>query len=161
MYGNPYIQNYNTPFGQQSLNERIDTQIAQLNQMKEQIKNNQQPANLTQNFQISPINRETIKYASSIDEVQKENVVNDTPYFSKDMSIVWIKNPKGEIKTYELKEIVFQDERDLLINSLQMQIEELRKEVKQNAKSIDTNDDESTSNEKSTNVQPSRTTKKK
>ena len=161
MYGNPYMQNYNTPFGQQTLNERIDTQIAQLNQMKEQIKNNQQPTNLTQNFQISPINRETIRYASSIDEVQKENVVNDTPYFSKDMSIVWIKNSKGEIKTYELKEIVFQDERDLLINSLQMQIEELRKEVKQNAKSIDTNDDESASNEKSTNVQSSRTTKKK
>ena len=51
MYGNPYMQNYNTPFTQQSLNERIDTQIAQLNQMKEQMKS-QQPTSINQTFQL-------------------------------------------------------------------------------------------------------------
>lgn len=160
MYNNPYMNNYMPNYNQQSLNERIDSQIAQLNQMKEQIKN-QQPTNLTQNFQISPINKETIKYASSIDEVQKENVIGDTPYFSRDMSVVWVKNAKGEIKTYELKEIILMDERDLLIQNLQMQVNELRKEIKENAKSINTNDDEPTSDEKSTDVQSSRTIKKK
>ena len=61
--------------------------------------------------------------------------MNETPFFSKDLSVVWIKNTKGEIKSYELTEIIPQDDKDLLITSLQMQIEELRKEIKNNAKS--------------------------
>ena len=159
MYNSPYLNAY-SPLANI---HRINNQIAELERLKAQIPQNnpQQPPNLTQNFQISPINRETIKYASSIDEIQKENVVGDTPYFSRDMSVVWIKNAKGEIKSYELKEIIFKDERDLLIESLQMQVNELRKEVKENAKSINTNDDEPASHEKSTSIQSSRTTKKK
>ena len=87
--------------------------------MKQQIP--QQPipqaTNLTQNFQLAPTNREVIKYASSMEEVQKDMVIGDTPYFSKDMSVVWVKNTKGEIKTYELNEIVPKDEKDLQIKS--------------------------------------------
>ena len=158
MYGNPYMQNYNTPFGQQSLNERIDTQIAQLNQMKEQIKNNSQPA-INQTFQLAP-NSHTMRYANTIDDVGKETVYFDTPFFSKDMSVLWIKGVKGDIKTYELKEIVKKDERDLLIESLQMQVTELRKEIKDNAKPINTNDDESNSSKKSSSVSNARTSKK-
>ena len=59
-------------------------------------------------------------------------VVGDTPYFSKDMSVVWIKNTKGEIKTYELNEIVPKDNKDIQIEYLQAQIEELKKEMKKN-----------------------------
>ena len=59
-------------------------------------------------------------------------VIGDTPYFSKDMSVVWIKNTKGDIKTYELTEIVPKDAKDLQIDFLQSQIEELRKEMKKN-----------------------------
>ena len=104
MYNNPYINNYNPALGQQNMNERIDNQIAQLQQMKEQLqKPIPQPTNLTQNFQISPTNREVIRYANSMEEVQRDMVIGDTPYFSKDMSVVWIKNTKGEIKTYELR----------------------------------------------------------
>lgn len=132
MYNNPYINPYNNNIGQQSLNERIDAQIAQLNQMKEQIKN-QQPTNLTQNFQISPINKETIKYASSIDEVQKENVIGDTPFFSKDMSVLWVKNAKGDVKSYELNEIVPKDERDMLIDALMLQIDDLKGRINNDA----------------------------
>ena len=36
MYNNPYLNSYNPNIGQQNLSERIDNQIAQLNQMKEQ-----------------------------------------------------------------------------------------------------------------------------
>ena len=160
MYNSPYFNTYNP----QASVDRINSQIAELEKLKSQIPQNnqsQQPSNLTQNFQISPINRETIKYASSIDEIQRENVVGDTPYFSRDMSVVWIKNAKGEIKSYELKEIIFKDERDLLIESLQMQVNELRKEVKENAKSINTNDDEPSESKKSTNVSNDRNSKKK
>ena len=129
MYNNPYIQNY--PYGQQNLNERIDNQIAQLQQMKEQVKN-QQPA-INQTFQLAPTNNHSIRYANTIDDVTKESVYFDTPFFSKDMSIVWIKDSKGNIKTYELNEIIPKDNKDLQIESLQMQLAELRKEI-ENAK---------------------------
>lgn len=99
---------------------KIDNQIRELEAMKGQI-----PQPITQNFQISPVN--TLKMADSIDEVEKTMVMGDTPFFSKDMSILWIKNIKNEIKSYELKEIVQKDEKDLKIEYLEAQIEELRR----------------------------------
>jgi len=118
MYNNSYLNNV-------SLNDRIDNEIERLRQMKSQI---QHPAPITQNFQLVPQNRESIRYAGSINEVEKEMVAGDTPYFSKDMSVVWIKNAKG-IKTYELTEIVPKDEKDMQIEFLQNQIEELRRKI--------------------------------
>ena len=139
MYNNPYMFNQN--YNQQSMNERIDNQIAQLQQMKEQMKHNTQPA-INQTFQLAP-QQSGMKFANSLDDVNKEMVYVDTPFFSKDMSVVWVKNNKNEIKTYELNEIVPKDDKDLLITTLQMQIEELRKEIKDNAKS---NEDEEPTN---------------
>lgn len=73
MFNNPYMNNYNV--GQQSLNERIDNQIAQLQQMKEQMKNNQQPA-INQTFQLAPTNNNHgIRYANTIEEVAKEHPI--------------------------------------------------------------------------------------
>ena len=154
-----YNQAYYNP--QVSL-DRINSQIVELERMREQIqKPPQAPTNLTQNFQLAPTNRDVIKYANSMEEVQRDMVIGDTPYFSKDMSVVWIKNTKGEIKTYELNEIIQKDEKDLLITSLQMQIEELRKEVKENAKSIDTNVDEPIKSKKTTSLSNGRESKTK
>lgn len=129
MYGN-YQRPYSNGINQQSMYEQIDNQINQLQQMREQIKNNTiQPA-INQTFQLAPNNQNTIKYASSIADVNKESVINDTPFFSNDMSVVWIKNNKGEVKTYELNEIVPKDEKDLKIEYLQAQIEDLKKGMK-------------------------------
>lgn len=125
MYNNPFMNSYN----QQNINDRIDGQIAQLQQMKEQMKDNQQPA-INQTFQLAPTHQSGMKYASSIDEVNKEMVYADTPFFSKDMSVVWVKNAKGDIKTYELTEIIPKDSKDLKIEYLQAQIEELKKGMK-------------------------------
>ena len=128
MYNNPYM-----PYSQQPTIDRINAQMAELEKMKEQLqKPIPQPTNLTQNFQLAPTSRDVIKYANSMDEVQRDMVVGDTPYFSKDMSVVWIKNTKGEIKTYELNEIVAKDDKDLKIEYLQAQIYELKKEMKKN-----------------------------
>ena len=174
MYNNPYFNSYNSNIGQQNINERIDNQIAQLNQMKEQIKNNQQPA-INQTFQLAPTNNHTMRYVNTIDDVNKEMVYFDTPFFSKDMSILWIKNTKGGIKTYELNEIVAKDEKDLQIEMLQEQINELRKEMKENEQSdtnviptenvtnttrIDEEDGTTTKDEKSTSIQRISTSKK-
>ena len=124
--------NYQQNFNSQSMNERIDNQIAQLQQMKEQMKNNTQPA-INQTFQLAPTHQGGMRYANTIDEVGKEVVYVDMPFFSKDMSVVWIKNNKGDIKTYELKEIVPMDEKDMQIQYLQSQIEELKGMIKNDA----------------------------
>ena len=126
MYSNPYISAYNP----QASIDRINNQINELQKMKEQMQQPiQQPTNLTQNFQLAPQNRDVIRYANSIDEVQRDMVIGDTPYFSKDMSIVWVKNSKGEIKTYELSEIIPKDEKDLQIEFLMEQVNELKGKI--------------------------------
>ena len=114
---------YSNIYNPQASLDRINNQIAELERMKSQLPPVQQP--ITQNFQLAPTS-DVIKYANSIEEVNKNMVIGDTPYFSKDMSVVWIKNTKNEIKTYELNEIIPKDEKDLTIEYLQSQIEELK-----------------------------------
>ena len=133
MYNAPLMNTYNP----QPTLDRINSQMAELERMKQQLQQPmQQPTNLTQNFQIAPTNREVIKYANSIDEVERDMVIGDTPYFSKDMSVVWIKNTKGDIKTYELKEIVIKDEKDIQIEYLQAQLNELKGKIENEPKPI-------------------------
>ena len=140
MYGNN-IRPYNNNFAQQNMFEQIDTQINQLQHMKEQMKNSvmQQPS-INQTFQIAPTQQGNMRYANSIDEVNKEVVFIDTPFFSKDMSVLWLKNAKNQVKAYELKEIVEKDEKDIQIELLMAKISELEKE-KENEQYI-TNVDE-------------------
>jgi len=158
MYNNPYMNTYNS---QPSI-DRINAQMNELQKMKEQLQQPiQPPTNLTQNFQLAPTTRDVIKYANSIDEVQREMIVGDTPFFAKDMSVVWIKNMKGEIKAYELNEIIPKDNKDMQIEYLQAQIEELKKEMNKNAKSINEYVDESNKDEKSTDVSISKSSTKK
>ena len=154
MFNNPY-------YGVQPSIDRINAQINELEKMKTQIQQPiQQPTNLTQNFQIAPTNREVIRYANNIEEVQRDLVVGDTPYFSKDMSVVWIKDTKGEIKSYELNEIIAKDDKDIQIEMLQAQINEMKGMIR-NAKSNDEYVDEPVENEKSSNVPVHRTSTKK
>jgi hypothetical protein len=149
MYNNPYVPNI---YNSQPSVDRINNQIAELEKMKQQLQQPVTPAptNLTQNFQIAPTNREVIRYATSMEEVQRDMVIGDTPYFSKDMSVVWIKNTKGEIKTYELNEIVAKDDKDIKIEFLMAQIEDLKKGMKNNEYNASIN--ESVEDEKSTSI---------
>jgi hypothetical protein len=158
MFNNPYMNSYNP----QMTIDKINEQMNELNRMKQQLQQtNQQPMQpITQNFQIAPTNREVIRYANSMEEVQRDMVIGDTPYFSKDMSVVWIKNTKGDIKTYELTEIIAKDDKDIQIELLQAQINEMKGMIS-NAKSNDDNANEPIKNEKSSNVQYDRTSTKK
>lgn len=146
---------------QQANIDRINNQIAELERLKTQMPM-QQPTNLTQNFQLAPT-RDIMRYANSIEEVQKEAVMGDTPYFSKDLSVVWIKNSKGEIKSYAMEEIIQKDDKDIKIEYLQAQIEELKKEVRNNESyaNIDEPITESIKSKESTSIPSIRTTKKK
>lgn len=129
--------------------EKINAQIGELERLKQTM---QPPAPITQNFQLAP--NSPIRYVNSIDEVNKTNVALDTPFFSQDMAVLWVKNASGEVKSYELKEIIKKDEKDLQIEFLKAQIEEMRKNA---------NDfvNEPIEDEKSTNVSTNRTSKKK
>ena len=130
MYNNPYINSYN----QQANIDRLNEQINNLERMKAQIQQPvQQPTNLTQNFQLAPTNNHTVRYANTIEEVAKEQVFYDTPFFSKDMSVLWLKSAKGDIKSYELTEIIPKDSKDFEIEYLKSQIEELKGMIKNDA----------------------------
>lgn len=154
MYQNPYnSQAYIQEL--QNMRDRIDKQLQQVTHPQ------QPPPNINQTFQIAPsASQAGMKYAGTIDDVNKELVFTDTPFFSKDLSVMWLKNVKGEIKAYELKEIVQKDEKDLMIENLQLQIDELKKGMMVNAKSSDDDADEPTTSKKSSNVSSGRTSKK-
>lgn len=120
--------------------DRINSQIAELEKLKTQVPNIQP---ITQNFQLAPQN--VLRQVNSIDDVKKEYVNCETPFFSKDMTVLWVKNINGEIRTYELNEVIQKDEKDLQIDMLKAQIDEMRKKYEYND-----NFNESIKNEKST-----------
>ena len=149
---------FNTYNPQMSI-DRIDKQISDLERIKSQLQQ-PTPTNLTQNFQIAP-SRDFMRYANSIDEVQKEIVYGATPFFSKDMSVLWVKNAPNSIKTYELKEIINKDEKDVKIEFLMAKISELEKGMSESAKSNNDDVDESTKSEESSNATDGRKSKSK
>jgi len=153
MYNNSY--GYNP----QMTVDKINAQMNELERMKQQLQQ-PQPTNLTQNFQLAPTNRDVIRYANSMEEVQRDMVIGDTPFFSKDMSVVWIKNIKGEIRTYELTEIIAKDDKDIQIEMLQAQINEMKGMIK-NAKSNNKYDDEPVEDEKSSSISNDKSSTKK
>lgn len=173
MFNNPYMPNaYNPNIMQQNINDKIDNEIAKLQQMKNH--NSNQPA-INQTFQLAP-NSNGIKFVNDIEDVQKEFAINETPFINKDYSTLWIKNAKGEIRTFELNEIIPKDEKDILIEKLQSQINNLSTQIKEMnyneqyyAKSNDESRDEyeseqfvePTKSSKSPNVSSNRTSKSK
>lgn len=149
---------YNNAFyNPQASLDRINAQISELEKMRnqvQQIPNQMQQPSINQTFQLTPNNQNSIKYVNSVEEVQKELVFADSVFLNKDMNVMWLKNAKGEIKTYGLTEIIEKDQKDLIIEDLMAQIQEL--------KGVNNEHDRTNvENEKPTNVQPIRTNKKK
>lgn len=160
MYQNPYIQNYN----QQSLNDKIDNEIAKLQQMKNH--NITQPA-INQTFQLAPQNN-GIKLVNSIEDVKKEFAIADTPFINIDYSTLWIKNAKGEIRTFNIQEIKPKDEKDLIIEDLQKQLNEMKGKMRNEQQYYKTSNeyeskqfDESIENKTTTNVSNAKSSKPK
>lgn len=159
MYNNPY---FNQQYQQDLLNmrERLDRQLQQA-QMQPQ--NQPQQAPITQNFQLAPTqNQNGIKYVKDIDEVKKELVFVDTLFVNKEYTQLWHKNALGEIKTYNLEEVIEMDEKDRKIAELMKKIDMLESEMKKNESTINVNAnvDESNANKKSTNVSNDKSSKK-
>lgn len=108
--------------------DRINAQISELEKLRsqvQQIPNQMQQPSINQTFQLTPNNQNSIKYVNSVEEVQKELVFADSVFLNKDMNVMWLKNAKGEIKAYGLTEIIEKDQKDLIIEDLMAQIQEL------------------------------------
>lgn len=153
MYTNPY--QYNS----QANIDRINAQMNELEQMKQKIQQNMAQPSINQTFQLAPNNNGKLKYAGTIDDVAKEQVTEESAFFSKDLSVVWIKNPSGNIRIFEMKETKLKDEKDMLIDALMLQIEELKKGEKYES-SVD-DDDEPIKSKKPTNLSNSKSIKTK
>ena len=143
MYNSPYFNTYSP----QANIDRINNQIAELENMKKQINQQpMQPTNLTQNIKLAPTNQSSMRFANSIEDVKKSVILGETPFFSNDMSVVWVKNNKGEIKSYEMKEIVPLDSKDIKIQYLEAQIEELKGMIRNESSNANVSNDDAKQN---------------
>lgn len=165
MYNN-YMPNFpiNQPNIDQNYLNMIEKEKERLDKMKEQYVNRfqqpQQPT-LNQTIQVAPTPQNIgLKYVNSINDVQKELTMVDTPFITNDYSTLFIKNAKGEIRTFTLQEVIPKDERDEIIKQLQKENKELKGMI-ENAKSSNANDVKPIEDEKSTNVSNVRTSKAK
>lgn len=124
MYGNYNNQYYMQEL--QGMKDRIDSQLRQY-QQQNQIQ--QQPAPITQNFQIAPTNNNNeleSKYANNIEEVRNTFVVKTGIFINKDFTNLWVKNTNGTIRNFQLTEIIEQDPKDVEIQNLKNEIERMK-----------------------------------
>lgn len=152
---NPYMSNQFYMQDLQSMKDRIDSQMRQLQQNQMQQPLAQQP--ITQNFQIAPqqnVGELEGKFAENIDEVKNTFVMKTGIFTTKDFSTIWVKDVNGSIRTFKTEEMIELDEKDKEILMLKTQLNDL-KEVISNANAKQSNNanvNESTTNSKSTRV---------
>ena len=147
-YGNNgqyYMQNL------QDMRDRIDNQMKQYQQQQMQ-----QPVAqpITQNFQLAPQptnNEIQAKYVNNIDDVKNTFVMTTGLFVNKEMNTLWFKNVNGDIRTFNLQEIIEQDERDLEIQRLRNELENMKGMIA--SESNNSNVDVEVTNEKSPKLQ--------
>ena len=162
-YGyNNYANNQYYMNDLQSMRDRIDKQMAQIQQSQIQ-QQTQQPTPITQNFQLAPNslnNKSDLDgfIVNDIQEVKNKIVFNDTFFINKDYTLMWKKDTNGNIKTFTIQEVVELDEKDKKILSLQKEIEEMKGLILNGKYGAD--DIEPVTKEKPTNGSTNKSTKK-
>ena len=107
-------------------------QLQQLQQMQNPMQIPQQPTNLTQNFQLAPNsnnNELESKYAEDIDEVKNTFVTKTGIFITKALDTLWIKNVNGDIRTFNLNEVIPQDPKDIEINNLKKELQRMKEMI--------------------------------
>ena len=144
----------------QNMREKIDRQMQQVQQMNQnQIQQQPTPTNLTQNFQLAPNptnNELESKYANNIDEVRNTFVMKTGVFVNKDFTSMWVKTTDGNIKTYELNEVIQQDPKDVEINNLKLELQRMR-EMISNESNVNNSDYDESNESKNAKKLPSRT----
>lgn len=180
MYNNPYIPNYNNGYNQQINNipqtNNYDEYIKYLDKEKERVEKSkeqyinryqQQPTVINQTFQSSPNSVAGLKHVNSIEDAEKELTVVETAFVTNDYTQLFIKNAKGEIRTFDMFEVIPKDEKDEIIEQLRSENNKLKGMIKNestnatNDEECDTTIDKPTKTKTTSNVSVSRTSKTK
>ena len=151
---NPFMNNQFYMNELQSMREKIDSQMRNL-QQQNQIPQPLAQQPITQNFQIAPqsnSNELEAKYAENIDVVKNTFVMKTSIFITKDFKNIWIKDTDGNIRTFNTEEIKELDERDKEILSLKQEIKQLKEEVSNANESINANANEQITISKPTRI---------
>ena len=123
----------------QNMKERIDKQMQQMQQLNQnQMQQQPQIPQVNQTFQLAPNptnNELESKYANNIDEVKNTFVMKTGVFLNKDFTSMWVKTTDGNIKTYELNEVIQQDPKDIEINNLKLELQKMREMINYDNKS--------------------------
>lgn len=148
---NPYVNNQLYMQELQSMKDKIDNQMKNIQQNQMQM----QPQPITQNFQITPqqnINELEGRFAENFEEVKNTFVSKTGLFAKKDFSIIWVKDINGNIRTFNTEEVIELDEKDKEILELKQQLNELKEELLNGNESNIANANEKITNTKSTRV---------
>ena len=162
----PYYQN-NQYYMQnmqdlQNMREKIDRQMQQMQQFNQnQMQQQPTPTNLTQNFQLAPNptnNELESKYVNNIDEVKGIFVMKTGVFLNKELNTLWIKNTNGDIRTFNLEEIIELDEKDKEIQMLRNELAKMKGMINYaNESNVNSSDFNESNESKATTKLPNRT----
>ena len=157
MNNNPYMNPYVNTYNQQPMNNmqqvnNYDEYLKYLEKEKERIEKSkeqyinrfqQQQPTLNQTIQVTPTPSQSIalKHVKGVEDVNSELVMFETPFVLDDYSALFIKNAKGEVRTFTMEEIVPKDEKDKIIEQLRLENEELKGMIS-NESTNETNDEQ-------------------
>ena len=116
----------------QNMREKIDNQMRQMQQLNQNQMQQQPIPQINQSFQLAPnpsSNELESKYVNNIDEVKGIFVMKTGVFLDKDLNNLWIKNTNGDIRTFELNEIIPQDPKDIEINNLKKELQRMREMI--------------------------------
>ena len=149
----------------QNMKERIDKQMQQMQQFNQNQVQNQQPfPQINQSFQLAPNpnnNELESKYVNNIDEVKGIFVMKTGVFLNKELNTLWIKNTNGDIRTFELSEIIQTDPKDTEILMLKKQIEEMKEMIANESNVNNTDHDESNESKNATKLSNNKRTNAK
>ena len=129
----------------QNMREKIDRQMQQMQQLNQnQMQQQPTPTNLTQNFQLAPNptnNELESKYVNNINEVRNTFVMKTGVFLNKELNTLWIKNTNGDIRTFELSEIIDIDPKDKEIAILKQELEKMKEMISNESNGNNTDND--------------------
>ena len=118
----------NTTNYMQSLQAIKDNADRQMRELQSQ-QNYYQPPQVTQNFQLAPMNNQNElegKFVSDIKEVEDTFVIKTGVFLTSDLSMLWVKDSSGKIRTFNTNEVIELDEKDKEILALKDEIAKLK-----------------------------------
>lgn len=117
----------------QNMREKIDRQMQQMQQLNQQQQQPTMQPQIHQNFQLAPqpnASEIQAKYVTDVEEVKNTFVISFGLFINKELNTLWLKNINGEVRTFALSEIIEQDPKDVEINNLKQEIENMKLLIK-------------------------------